>query len=314
LREVTRAQKARLGIFLVVSGGILLIMLVIVTGAKLFEKRDYYRVRYEDVSVSGLEVGAQVKYHGVRVGRVEEIFIDPEDIETIIVVLSLDHGTPIKKDVEAVISAMSLTGIKIIELTGGSTEAELLPTDSEIPAGESAIQAITGKAEAVSEKLELVLSNLAVITGADNQERLFRMMDNTALVLEDVHIILSDNRDKFANAVDNLESASIAINGIATSPELRNILANLDSTVSKVDSARLGETIEDLKEALVQAKTTLNHIDLTFLKGRHDILTSLEVMRESLDSFNEFARLISEDPSLLLRGTKVEEVGVPQRR
>ena len=314
MREVTRAQKARLGIFLVVSGGILLIMLVVVTGQRLFEKRDYYRVRYEDVSVSGLEVGAQVKYHGVRVGRVEEIFIDPEDIETIIVILSLDHGTPIKKDVEAVISAMSLTGIKIIELTGGSTEAELLPTDSEIPAGESAIQAITGKAEAVSEKLELVLSNLAVITGADNQERLFRMIDNTSDVLEDVHLVLSDNRDNIAATVSNLETASFALNEIATSPELSRILANLDTTTSEIETAKLGEAVAEFRVALVQAKKTLNHIDLTFLKGRHDILTSLEVMRESLDSFNEFARLISEDPSLLLRGTKVEEVGAPRRR
>ena len=292
----------------------MLIMLVVVTGARLFEKRDFYRVRYRDVSVSGLEIGAQVKYHGVRVGRVEEIYIDPERIETVVVMLSLDHGTPIKKDVKAVISAFSLTGIKIIELTGGSTEAELLEQNSEIPAGESAFQSITGKAEAVSEKLELVLSNLSVITGADNQKKLFAMIDNTAAVLEDVHFILQDNRDNIAVTVDNFQAASQAINELANSPELMRILANLDTTAAQIETARLGETIGELKIALEQARSTLNHVDLTFLKGRHDILTSLEVMRETLDSFNEFARLISEDPSLLLRGAKMEEVGAPGSR
>ncbi len=309
MREVTRAQKARLGIFLLVSGGILLIMLVIVTGAKLFEKRDYYRVRYMDVSVSGVEIGAQVKYHGVRVGRVEEIFIDPEQVETVVLVLSLDHETPVKTDVKAIITAFSLTGIKIIELTGGSTEAELLEPGSEIPAGESAIQAITGKAEAVSEKLELVLSNLAVITGSENQQRLFEMIDNTSAVLADVHGILDDNRDNVANTIQNLEDASVAINTLASSEALLQTIASLDTTTSNIKAAELGAAIRDFRDALNQARNTFTHIDLTLLKGRHDILTSLEIMRESLDSFNEFTRLISEDPSLLLRGTKVEEVG-----
>jgi len=308
LREVTRAQKARLGIFLLVSGSILVAMLVIVTGTKLFEKRDLYEVRYKDVSVSGLEVGAQVKYHGVRVGRVEEIFIDQEQIETIVVVLSLERGTPVKTDVEAVVASLSLTGIKIIELIGGSTEAPLLEPGSEIPAGESSIQWITGKAEAVSEKLELVLTNLARWTSGENEERIFQLIDNTAAALFDLHIILAENRDNIAKTVENLEIASADMRNLAASEAIRRAFANLDTTTSELQAAELGKAVVELREALVQARNTFSHLDLTLLKGRHDILTSLEILRESLDSFNEFTRIISEDPSLLLRGTKVEEV------
>jgi len=308
LREVTRAQKARLGIFLLVSGSILVAMLVIVTSTKLFEKRDLYEVRYKDVSVSGLEVGAQVKYHGVRVGRVEEIFIDQEQIETIVVVLSLERGTPVKTDVEAVVASLSLTGIKIIELIGGSTEAPLLEPGSEIPAGESSIQWITGKAEAVSEKLELVLTNLARWTSGENEERIFQLIDNTAAALFDLHIILAENRDNIAKTVENLEIASADMRNLAASEAIRRAFANLDTTTSELQAAELGKAVVELREALVQARNTFSHLDLTLLKGRHDILTSLEILRESLDSFNEFTRIISEDPSLLLRGTKVEEV------
>jgi len=35
------------------------------------------------------------------------------------------------------------------------------------------------------------------------------------------------------------------------------------------------------------------------------------VLRESLDSFNEFSRMIAEDPSILLRGTVESEIGLP---
>jgi len=309
VREITRAQRARLGLFLLISGSILIIVIAVVTGTKLFEKRDLYHVRYEDVSVSGLEKGAQVKYHGVRVGRVENIYIDPEQIETVIVTLALDHKTPIKADVKAVASSLSLTGIKIIEIIGGSSKAELLEPGSEIMAGESSMQMITGKAEAVSEKLELVLNNLANLTGGENQEKLIGLIDNTSLVLYDVHLMLDDNRDNVANMIVNLETASEELLDLAGSESLRRTLANLDTTSTEIKTAELGKAIADLRVVLDQARSTFSHVDLTLIKGRHDLLTSLEILRESLDSFNEFSRLISEDPSLLLRGTRVDEVG-----
>ncbi|NQU05143.1 MAG: MCE family protein [Calditrichaeota bacterium] len=309
MREITRAQRARLGLFLLISGSILIIVIAVVTGTKLFEKRDLYHVRYEDVSVSGLEKGAQVKYHGVRVGRVENIYIDPEQIETVIVTLALDHKTPIKADVKAVASSLSLTGIKIIEIIGGSSKAELLEPGSEIMAGESSMQMITGKAEAVSEKLELVLNNLANLTGGENQEKLIGLIDNTSLVLYDVHLMLDDNRDNVANMIVNLETASEELLDLAGSESLRRTLANLDTTSTEIKTAELGKAIADLRVVLDQARSTFSHVDLTLIKGRHDLLTSLEILRESLDSFNEFSRLISEDPSLLLRGTRVDEVG-----
>ncbi|MFC2150572.1 MlaD family protein [Calditrichota bacterium] len=308
MREVTRAQRARLGLFLLISGSILVVILAVVTGAKIFEKRDAYFVRYRDVSVSGLEIGAQVKYHGVRVGRVENVYIDPEAVETIVVELSMDHGTPLKDDVKAVINSLSLTGIKIIELTGGSSEALQLEVGSEIPAGESSFQLITGKAEAVSEKLEIVLSNLIAMTSHENQNKLMGLIDNTSLILEDVHGIMSDNRSNLQQTFANVEVASENLLELSSSDAIRRAFANIDSAAYDIQAAEFGKAVTDLRETLIQAKTTFTHIDLTLLKGRHDILTSLEVLRESLDSFNDFARLISEDPSLLLRGTKVGEV------
>ncbi len=313
MREITPAQRARLGIFLLISGSIVVILLLIVTGGKLLERRDYYFIRYKDVSVSGLEIGAQVKYHGVRVGRVEKIIIDPKEIETIIVTISVDHKTPITNDVKAVISALSLTGIKVIELTGGTSQAELIKPGGEIPAGPSTFDIITGKAEAVSEKLELVLTNLANLTGGENQERLLSLVDNASLILSDVHLMLVDNTPKVSRTIQNLEYVSDRLSSIVSSPALDRAVANLDSTAIEIRNAQIGAAVNELRLALQQARNTFTHIDLTLLKGRHDLLTSLEVLRESLESLNEFARLISEDPSLLLRGTKTEEVSGPIR-
>lgn len=313
MREVTRAQRARLGIFLLTTGGVLLLLLAVVTGNRLLEVRDTYFIRYRDVSVSGLDIGSQVKYHGVRVGRVEKIFVDPKQVETVVVEISLDQGTPVKADVKAVTSALSLTGIKIIELTGGTSSASTLDPGAEIPTGISTFESITGKAEAVSEKLELVLNNLVELTGGSNQQKLMATVDNTTKILEDVHGILSDNRDNIALTIQNLQIASSEIRDIVESPGLQRTIANLDTTTSQIRAAKIDESILALRSALNRADETFNHLDLTLIKGRHDILTSLETLRESLDSFNEFARAISEDPSLILRGSKSAEEEGPVR-
>lgn len=314
MREITRAQKARLGIFLIVSGGLLIVLLLIVTGAKILEQRDLYYIRYQDTSVSGLEIGAQVKYHGVRIGRVEDISIDPKEIETVIITLALRKGTPVTKDMKAVVSALSLTGLKQIELEGGSSASELLPPGSTITPGASSLQMLSGRAEIVAEKLELVLTNLITLTGSENQQKLFEMVDNTALVLMDVHEMLAENRETIAGTIDNLHAASEGLRELSESDALRRAFANLDTTTATIRRAQIDLAVNDLRKALEQARTTFTHIDLTLLKGRHDLLTSLEVLRESLDSFNEFARAISEDPSLLLRGSKEQEISPSKLR
>ena len=94
---VTRSQKIRLGIFVTISMLILLATLGIVTTRKFFEARDTYYVGYYDISVTGLQEGGSVKYQGINVGYVSRISIDPEDIRRVIVEVSLDKGTPIRK-------------------------------------------------------------------------------------------------------------------------------------------------------------------------------------------------------------------------
>lgn len=314
MREITRAQKARLGMFLTISGSMLLIMLLYITGKNVFEKRDDYFIRYQDVSVSGVEVGAQVKYHGVRVGRVDRIEIDNKKVSTVIIDISLLGGTPVKKDVEAEITALSLTGLKIIELTGGTNEAPLLPPGSEIPAGESSLQAFTGRVEAVSEKLEIVLSNFIELTGGENQEKLFELINSTALVLADFHAMFAENRQPIANTISNLEIASENVLAITESPEISRTLTNLDSVATSINQANLAGVIRDFAATFGEARIAINHIDLTLLKGRHDLLMSLEILRDGLESFNQFSRLISEDPSLIWRGREGGEINPSEHR
>ncbi len=79
----TRAQKIRLAIFFFVVNGVLAAFLIFVAGAHVLKKRDSYRIEFAGISVGGLNNGAQVKYQGITVGRVEDTYISPEDIGTV---------------------------------------------------------------------------------------------------------------------------------------------------------------------------------------------------------------------------------------
>ena len=69
----TKAQKVRLSIFLILSTSILLIFFLVLVGSRILKRMDPYNIVYEGISVTGLEPGAAVKYHGVQVGRVTDL-------------------------------------------------------------------------------------------------------------------------------------------------------------------------------------------------------------------------------------------------
>ncbi|MCK4546236.1 MAG: MCE family protein [Candidatus Eisenbacteria sp.] len=319
---VTAAQRVRLGIFLVVAATLLAITLGVVAGGKLMERRDHYAIRYRDLSVGGLEPGADVKYSGIRVGRVDDIRIDPEDVATVIVEVSVRQGTPIKEDSEATIVTMGITGMKTIEIRGGTQTSALLSPGSEIPAGVSAFDAISGRAEIVGEKVEQVLNNLIELTGGENRNHFIDLLSNGARLVATLDTLLVRNQSSLEMSIGNLaqlteeltettrviRSAVTAVDSLMNSPSFHNTFANLEDVSGDLSEADFGALAADLSEAARQANLTFTRLDLTVLKGRQDILQSLESLREGMEYFNEFARLIAENPSLILRGKKAEEI------
>ncbi len=173
-----RAQKIRLGIFLTVSAALLLILVGYFTARGLFERKEPYFVAYQNISVTGLEVGSPVKYMGINVGSIADIRISPIDVSTIIVELALQEETPVKEDAVADIVAMGITGLRTIEIRGGTQEADFLEPGDYIQPGTSFAEDITGKAEDIYFRLEDVLNNLQVFTHPDNMQAFTRTAED----------------------------------------------------------------------------------------------------------------------------------------
>ena len=238
-------------------------------------------------------MGGQVKYHGISVGRVDDIRIDKEDVKMVIVTISVKEGTPLKEDILATLATVVITGLKQIELSGGTNEAKLLKPKSNILPGKSVLDSITGKAEIIAEKLEIVLNNIAELTNKKNQEKFANIISN-------VDILIETNRDPITNVIASLDSTTYYLaeftesanesmkrfNYLLQSEEIDNILVNAEKVTSDIAKADLAQLINDLNKAINQANDAFLHIDLTILKSRQDILQTLEMLKETVDYLN----------------------------
>ena len=306
---VGRAQKVRLGIFITLLSALLIAALIFIAGDKLMESWDYYYITYSDVSVNGLQVGGQVRYHGIEIGKVEEIKIVPDDVTKVRVKISVTEGTPVKTDTEAHLVLVGITGLKIVELTGGSNETLLLKPGSEILPGISILDNISGKAEVMAEKLELIMNNILEITDSDNQDRI-------SSILTSVDTILIANQEPINNIVVNLDSTTAELtellhtsneilarlNSIVQSGKIDTMLTNFTDVSSELADLEIVELIDQMNLTVRQINSTVSKIDLTIIRSQQDLLDTISSMREVADYLEDFSRRISEDPTILLRG------------
>jgi len=314
----TRSQKIRLGIFVVVALTAMLITIGIIVAPKLFEVKDVYYIGYENLSLIGLQEGGPVKYHGLTVGSVSDISIDPIDISRVIVEVSLEHGTPIKQDTRADIELLGITGIKVIELRSGTSDSPYLKPGDFIMPGTSITEMITGQAEVMLEKLEIILNNLAVFTEAENREKIMRLVDNSAATLGEISSLLKENHDELANSIRNFESISdelreLVINSnitmarvakLAGSDTTDMVMSNLADITNALKEAELTGLIQEMNTTLYHTGQVLKEIDATIAKNRSDVGYSVQAIKESVEYLNQFSRMITEDPSILVRGAE----------
>lgn len=317
---ITRLQKIRLGIFFVVSITALIILIGVIVVPDLLKDKDIYYVGFINISLTGLQEGSKVKYHGINVGQVTDISIDPEDIRRVIVELSLEPDVPIKQDTKADITMLGITGLKVIELRGGSNESESLPEGGFIQSGSSITASITGKAEVIAEKAEIVLNNISRLTSAGNIEDIEQFVTNATQAFSQLNDILGTNKQTFQRSLANTEQVTRDVHSLIVSTDslitefntltrsdtVQLILGNLAEISKSLKEAKLVALISELNRTLSYSTKVLKEVDISIMKTRSELGTTVETLKESVEYLNQFSRMISEDPSILVRGVRSE--------
>ncbi|MCK9331060.1 MAG: MlaD family protein [Candidatus Cloacimonetes bacterium] len=312
---ITKAQKVRLAVFLIIGFFILIMILALLLGSKLSEKRDFYKISYDDTSVAGLQIGGAVLYRGIRIGRVEDIEIDKKNITNIIVTISIKAQTPIKADQEAKLVIVGITGLKQIELSGGTNESPYLKPGDMIPAGRSLFDNLSDTAEVLTMKIEIIMDNLIAITNPNNQEKLSNILTNVDNIIAESRTPIKQSFENIDELTAELTIASINLNHIMSelnktidfnkigkivdnAEQISNNLAQID--IPEIEKSVL-LTINNLNEAINKTNMILFRVDGVIQRNSPDINATIEELRETVENLSEFVRLLNEDPSILWR-------------
>lgn len=209
--------------------GLFVILLGLATAAAIYwfggkgeATREYVVVTRENVT--GLNPQAQVRYRGIRVGKVSDIRIDPKDIRNILVTIQVGKDVPVTRGATAKIGYQGVTGLGHILLE--DTGKDLTPL-AEGPGGEPPRIA-----------MEPSLLQELTESGKDLVKDVRELMAGAKALLNE------ENRRKFSATLSNLE---------ATSGQMKPALENLNSTLAQVKRLLNDDTIRKISGAAGEA-------------------------------------------------------------
>lgn len=301
--SISAAQKIRLGVFMVVGLFILAMFIAVPLGLKFTSKSKTYIAFFEGESLSGLEQGAGVKFNGVPIGKVRKISYFPEDLNKMKVELEVDDEFPMKVDMYATTGAMGITGLKYVEISGGSNEAALLKSGSEIPTRASMLANITGKAEVIAEKVELLLNQLNTITNPDSLRSVKTIVDNVAVMSTDAKTFFAQVSPKVDRMAASTEELITQVTGITA--DVKQVTGTFSENVS---GDNLAAILTRVDSTALSMKNLTDQLSLMIMQTREDFSVSMENLRETVENANQLTRMLSENPSLLLKGEQRERV------
>ncbi len=318
----TRAQKTRLALFFIVATSVLGLFLATVIGTQLLGKRDVYTIEFTGMPVSGLNKGAAVKYLGFNVGRIEDIYISPDDVSTVIVEISVERRSAenaIRVDTEARMASLGITGLKYIELFGGSNGAEVLPSGSRIRASETFFSNLQERAEALSVKVEQSIDNFNTLLNEENRRVFTQLLSNASDFVHTTNQLVQDNRtaldstmlqvhltsQHLAATTQQMSTTMDSLHGLLTGVKLQRSIDDLSLTMEGMRKQMDGP----LPLLIARMDTMVKNIDRTFVgidqtvgASRQNLLRAMQDLEETLQNIRETTELIRENPAVLIRG------------
>ena len=251
MSQITRAERIQAFLFLLIGLVVTGSVLITIVGLPFGQSSHEYFLRFTE-TVSGLSPGAPVRYMGVKRGKVAAIDVDRNDPQVIQVTLSLDENTPIHVSTTAVIATESILGPYHIELRGSRRTSPQLPPGSYIPSSATTLAKLVATGETLGDQFVEVLSNLQRWTGDENRETFWATVRTAKQALESVRLAIDELRPEAKHLLgqwDDLTTWTLDFlqrNG----PRAEQLLANLDSSVQRLDALLMSGTIEETAESL----------------------------------------------------------------
>ena len=321
-----RLNPAAVGVFVLGALALTLMAVVLFGSGKLFRKTHEF-VIYFGGDVSGLRVGAPVKFKGVEIGQVDKIRLRLEqDVNRENGKLKANVRIPviIALDEEKILAH----GGSTIDLSDPHTIPNLIKEGMRAQLGSDSF--VTGLLYVALDIEPSTPIQMIAPPGSPLQE--IPAIPTQLEQAQAVAIRIFERLDKvdFGEVFHQMTQTLDSIRQIATSPELKQVIANsektrqqLNNTLSSAEqtfsnvntqvrplSDSLRKTSTSTDAAVKQAKITLGTVNTTIEPGspvNYQIVQTLQDVSAAARSIKELTDYLQRNPSALVRGRDVSQ-------
>ncbi len=312
-----KREQALVGLFVLVVAALLVATVFALTGA-FTRSATTYRAYFK--FAGGLEPGAEVRYAGgPRVGRVEQLRVDPKDASRIELTFAIQPDIPVKTDSVARILSLSPLGENHLEITPGSAQAprarpgDALPSEPYVGFSDLSAQlnALGPEVRQLVETLNQRATELGETLARANDLLSEQNRANLAGTLGHARGLLEENRPKLRSAMSHVETASAKMEPLLD--DLKKTVRQADQALAHVD-ALIGENRPEVRQAVSELRATLAstnslaaQLDRTMNVNAENIDELLENLRHTAENLKEFTDEIKARPSTLIRSSSPAE-------
>ncbi len=210
--------------------------------------------------VTGLSVGGQVLFNGIKVGDVKELKFAPGDPTKVVAIVGVKPETPLREDTKATLNFTSLSGVAYVDLSGGTSDSPLLlgRDDGEIPvinAEKSFFDDIVDGARNVLKRADSTMKSIDDLL-KDNGPEISAIVKNTETFTE----ALAANSDGVKDFMASIGKASDAFSSL--SGRLEKLVDQGERLMAAVPSDKVTGIVDDLSKFSASLGKASEDVDL----------------------------------------------------
>ena len=285
----TRANYAVIGAFTLAIVVAAFAFVFWFSGADKPSGRHTYKVMFNG-SISGLSVGNQVLFNGVRVGEVSKIDYLPDDPAQVYAIIGVDGRVPVRTDTKVQLEYTGLTGVASVGLTGGSQAAPPLVTAPGVPgimiANRSDFQDLLQTAQRIASKAsDLLDKGDAIITDASPA------IKASVVNVQKFSDALASNSDGIKDFMAAMSEVGKSIKPLTA--KLETLTTDTDNVVKAIDPKEVKQMVADFTGTAAKLNAAAGKVDgvLTNLNGFLSTTDSKGVFEDVSEAAKSFKRL-----------------------
>jgi phospholipid/cholesterol/gamma-HCH transport system substrate-binding protein len=185
-------------------------------------------------NVSGLNPQAQVRYRGIRVGKVQDVRLDPEDVGNILIEIEVSRQIPITRGTTARLAHQGITGIAHVLLEDGGMDRRPVTDASYIAMQPSLFDHLEDALPAMLVEAQNFLKNANLVLDQENRRNLGQTLQNLEAATGRMDTTLAQMQKLLSD--ENVEGISSAIQ--ASGPlmqETRKLALQLQDVSHRID-------------------------------------------------------------------------------